>query len=103
MGFQIRRNVRGSCSSGDSTNSSIQNELKTIKLRGRKIRKERVAIIKSRMNERDSSSNSSVVIETAPSSRLIYDSDSNMIRHVRVTIRWARATKRCHQHDDVVR
>ena len=38
--------------SGDSTHSSIENELKTIELIGRKIKKVRAAIVKSRMKKR---------------------------------------------------
>ena len=37
--------------SGNSTSSSIENELNTIMLRGRKTEKEKVAIVKSGMNK----------------------------------------------------
>jgi hypothetical protein len=37
---------------GDNTTSSIENELKMIKLRVRKTEKERVAVIKCRLNKR---------------------------------------------------
>ena len=46
-GFKKRRDVREFGYSGDNTCSSIENELKTIKLRGRKIKNKTVAIVKS--------------------------------------------------------
>jgi hypothetical protein len=62
------RDVREFWCSGDRMSSSIDNELNTIRLRGRKIKKERVEGVKSRTNERGSNSNISVVIEKPPNS-----------------------------------
>src|SRR5258706_15317381 len=48
----------------NSTSSCVKYKLKTIKLRGRKIEKERVAIVKTRMNKRCSNKFSSVKIKS---------------------------------------
>lgn len=59
--YQNRRDVREFTCSDNSTSSSIGNELQTSKLRGRKTKKERVALVKSRMNKTDSNNNCSIV------------------------------------------
>jgi hypothetical protein len=64
--YQNWRDVRQFWCAGEGTSSSIKNELEMTKLRIRKIKKKRVALVKSRMNKRGSSSNSNVVIVTGP-------------------------------------
>lgn len=65
----LNLNVFSHFCSGDSTSSSIENELKTITLRVRKFEKERAPIVKFIMNERGSNNYSSCVqIESAPNS-----------------------------------
>jgi hypothetical protein len=71
--FLNRGCVRDFGCSGESMSSSIGNELKTIRLRGRDIKVVRVAIVKSRMNKRGSNSDISVVMKTASNSSNITD------------------------------
>lgn len=52
--------------------SGIENKLKTTKLRcSKKTKKDKVVLVMSRMNDRDSNSNSSAVIKTASTSSII--------------------------------
>lgn len=48
----------------NSTSSRVENELKTIKLRARKVKKKRVTIINLRMNKRSSNSFGSSVVKS---------------------------------------
>jgi hypothetical protein len=54
--------------SGDDKSSSVENELKTTKVIGRKVKIERAAMVQSRQNKRGNSDNRNDVIETAPDS-----------------------------------
>ncbi len=71
----------------NSTSSCVKYELKTIKLRGRKIEKERVAIVKTRMNKRCSNKFSSVKIKSVANTSKIANKRETRFRYVRYMIR----------------
>ena len=69
--FENRRDTAESRGSRNSTSSRVENELKTIKLTTRKIKKKGVAVINLRMNERCGNSMSrSIVKRTSDSSKV---------------------------------
>ena len=69
--FENRRDMAESRSSRNSTNSRVENELNTIKLITRKIKKKGVTVINLRMNKRCSNGlSSSIVKRTSDSSKV---------------------------------
>src|SRR5258706_10094038 len=67
----------------NGTSSRVKYELKTIKFRGRKVEKERVAIVKTRMNKRCSNSFSSVEIKSIANTSKITNKRETRFRYVR--------------------
>jgi hypothetical protein len=68
-GFQNRRVFKEFWCSGVVTARAvpcIDNKLRKIELNGRKIKKQRVVIVKSRVNQTGSNYNSCIVINTTP-------------------------------------
>jgi hypothetical protein len=71
--------VRELWCSSDGMGNSIESEVKTDQLSRRKVNKEMVAIVKSRMNTKGTISNSSAVIGTALSSSHCHKYERNKI------------------------
>jgi hypothetical protein len=67
--------VGKSRTSRNSTSSRVENQLKTIKLSAREVKKKRVAIVDFRMNERRCNSLSRIIVKSISDSAKITDEE----------------------------
>ena len=68
-------------SSRNSTSRRVENQLKTIKLSARKVKKERVAIVSLGMNERRSNSLSGSIVKGNPGSAKVTNGEKARFRY----------------------
>ena len=68
-------------SSRNSTSRRVKNQLKTVKLSARKVKKERVAIVNLGMNKRRSNSLSSSIVKSISDSAKVMNGEKSRFRY----------------------